>query len=230
MWFLGDVLLTIMSTKRRPISVLVCQSIWSLRLAGGHALDRSAMPIPSWGGRQALRFSLPGCLVVASVSTGAATSWVLPWWEMSIVITSVHTLLLKKWAHWEAAPVFSLVLAGVCWHGVFKAVKWCVRVCIKDAKWNKVVLNWVTASHDSCLSPSAIFLLLLLLRPFKSLGFFNLFYFSQLQESSPVTACPPDSFAFKAAFLAQAVLCVLLLHESALWLSSGGLALTHISF
>lgn len=60
------------------------------------------------------------------------------------------------------------------WNGV------CKRVCIKDAKWNKVVLNWVTASHDSCLSPSAIFLLLLLLRPFKSLGLFNLFYFSQL--------------------------------------------------
>lgn len=61
-------------------------------------------------------------------------------------------------------------------------------------------------------------------------GILTFFYFSQLQESSPVAAYPPDSFAFKPAFLAQAVLCVLLLHESALWLSAGGLVLTHISF
>lgn len=45
-----------------------------------------------------------------------------------------------------------------------------------------------------------------------------------------MAAYPPDFFAFEATFLAQAVLCVLLLHESALWLFAEGLALTHISF
>jgi len=61
-------------------------------------------------------------------------------------------------------------------------------------------------------------------------GILTFLYFSQPQENSPVAAYPPDFFAFKATFLAQAVLRALLLHESALWLFTGRLALTHISF
>lgn len=129
MWFLWGVPLPVMSTKRRPIHAVAWQSIWSLSLTGSHALGRPAMPIPFWGGRQALGFALCCCLwwLTSGMPTGAATNWGLPWWKMSVVFTSLHTLLLKKWAHWEAAPVFSLPLAGVCWHGVLKPVKWCVR-------------------------------------------------------------------------------------------------------
>lgn len=100
----------------------------------------------------------------------------------------------------------------------------------KDAKWNKVVLCWVTASHDSSLFPSASFLLLLLQRPFKSSGHFNLLLLLSAVRALLWLLTLLTFFAFKAAVLAQAILCVLLLHESALWLFTGGLALTHISF